>query len=685
MIANDIHRFIAQINNNRRLIFLRAIIIVFGVFTAFIGVEIALRAAGGLLASIPRGVTLENEHKKGDYVILCLGESTTQRQWPGPLEEELNGRKLGVRFRVIDRGKAGTGSTAILYRLEHELERNRPDMVIVMMGINDGEWIWENPVIYDDTLKVKSALFLKNMRVNKMWRYIRGGLVNRWFENVDLADYRKAQDEDQDLLARIERGVLYQKKGEYDRAKAIFRKAIKTNPEDPRGYLAMGELYRLQGNYEKALEMYETAIRMAPREGRAYDGLESLFCSGEDFNRVVRYFEMAINNDTKDPLGYGRLAHLYHLRMQFDMAEKYYKAAVRAAPQESMPYNELCAFYHERRKEDEVVSVLQSAIRAMPNELHFYMLLGQRYCEAGKYEEAEKVYREEIKANPNMQKGYIELGDLYRRIKKYDKAFQIYRECLRTLPSQPRGYMSLGDLYRELGEYRKAENMYKAYIEVSEKDPEGYIQLGELYRLWGDPDRAIEMNKIALSVTPRDSQLYMRLGGLYHLRGEHEKAGILFKQGLAHMNERPVLNGALALSAFLEGNSDMVSRYRRKSYLRLEVARNYQKLRDMVLAAGAELVCMQYPMRDLSSLREILGGDPRIHYVENRANFEEALRRYKYSDIFIDSFAGDFGHCTPLGNQIIAKNVCDVIMREVPLSGPGNDHRPLAAAEETHQ
>tara|TARA_B100000586_G_scaffold102883_1_gene73650 strand:- start:513 stop:677 length:165 start_codon:yes stop_codon:yes gene_type:complete len=43
--------------------------------------------------------------------------------------------------------------------------------------------------------------------------------------------------------------------------------------------------------------------------------------------------------------------------------------------------------------------------------------------------------------------------------------------------------------------------------------------------------------------------------------------------------------------------------------------------------------------------------------------FKSLLKKYVYDDLFIDSFADDFGHATPFGNRVIAGNVAQELLR----------------------
>ncbi len=90
-------------------------------------------------------------------------------------------------------------------------------------------------------------------------------------------------------------------------------------------------------------------------------------------------------------------------------------------------------------------------------------------------------------------------------------------------------------------------------------------------------------------------------------------------------------------------------------------AQNYLKLRDIVLSKGLVLVAVQYPVRSIEPLKYVLGDDPRIIYVDNERKFKEALKMQSYDTLFIDSFAGDFGHATVEGNRILASNVAQEI------------------------
>ena len=104
----------------------------------------------------------------------------------------------------------------------------------------------------------------------------------------------------------------------------------------------------------------------------------------------------------------------------------------------------------------------------------------------------------------------------------------------------------------------------------------------------------------------------------------------------------------------------------RMQYYQPVTKKNFLQLQDILRRRGIRLVCMQYPTRDIEPLKQIFGsrgGD--VVFVSNADNFRAALDSHKFGELFIDHFAGDFGHATRLGNSLIVGRLADELERQV--------------------
>lgn len=103
---------------------------------------------------------------------------------------------------------------------------------------------------------------------------------------------------------------------------------------------------------------------------------------------------------------------------------------------------------------------------------------------------------------------------------------------------------------------------------------------------------------------------------------------------------------------------------------------NYRKLKIILDRRKIKLVCAQYPMLDVSPLKNIFGSKSGVFFVDNEKAFKKAVAGERLHEYFVDMFAGDFGHCTDLGNKLMAEQIATVILNEV--LGDEVIHRQIA-------
>lgn len=104
----------------------------------------------------------------------------------------------------------------------------------------------------------------------------------------------------------------------------------------------------------------------------------------------------------------------------------------------------------------------------------------------------------------------------------------------------------------------------------------------------------------------------------------------------------------------------------RNGYCNPKTVNNYLALKQILYKRNIKLVCVQYPMRNITSLKKIFeeeAGD--MIFVDNEKIFKGAVRKEGYKEYFKDMFGGDFGHCTDKGNDLLARNIADAILKEV--------------------
>ncbi len=135
---------------------------------------------------------------------------------------------------------------------------------------------------------------------------------------------------------------------------------------------------------------------------------------------------------------------------------------------------------------------------------------------------------------------------------------------------------------------------------------------------------------------PDDWKVREFLGSCYAIAGDDEKANDYFDQ--ARKLQRDLI--------------DPVTK------------ENYIAILKILEAHETPAILVQYPMKDLKALQIMLQDDidlGRFVFVDNEQIFQEAVGREGYNVFFLDRFGGNFGHCTPKGNELLASNVADKV------------------------
>ncbi|MFH0984247.1 MAG: hypothetical protein V1882_01795 [Candidatus Omnitrophota bacterium] len=220
---------------------------------------------GFVLLSLQEHENLRAMRSKSVYRILCLGESTTYRQYPSLLEKILNQSNAGTHFMVMDNGMPGTGTNAIVSGVESYLDRYHPQMVVMMMGVNDLRSSY-----YQDIPNARKGLF-QQCRIYRFFRFLNArfskgrrqedfyGPVNPYanpasdipkVDSSNLPFLRKMTQGASGNRASTRKGSIQDalgwdqlRRGELLQAKKSFEQALQIDSHDDDAHVGLGMFY----------------------------------------------------------------------------------------------------------------------------------------------------------------------------------------------------------------------------------------------------------------------------------------------------------------------------------------------------------------------------------------------------------------------------------------------------------
>ena len=548
----------------------KALTLISGILLCAVLFEISLRLGGFIFLSLQERRNRIAVKQKGSYRIMCLGESTTavgEDPYPAQLEGILNQRNIDIKFSVINCGMVAVNSLSINSELEDNLNKYNPDMVTVMMGINDYGYI----EYYDGISEVNTTLFNK-FRTYRLIKILWMRFVNKIKkrESYNLGR-EKAIADSREIFSTFGLKDFYTDGMVSGQTEEKLRQALKLAPQNDNLYLGLGWCYRAQRKYSQAEESFKMALELNPRNDIAYIGLGWCF----DYR--------------------------------------------------------------------------------------------------GNYAQAEESFKEALKLNPGNETAYVGLGIAYRNQGKHTQSEESFKKALELNPKNDMAYVGLGWCYRAQRKYHHAEEAYKKALELNPRSYIACIELGLAYAYQRKYILAEEMFKKAAAINPKNIEAYVELGRTYIYAGKYHEAEERLKRALELGAENDRVYGSLAILYQTMGNLTLAEKYFQKAdkaraadYLPKITRHSHRELKRILGKRGIKLVCVQYPMRSIQTLKNIftLEEQASIIFVDNERVFKEAVNKANYTEYFTDLFAGDFGHCTSKGNRLLAENIANVILRE---------------------
>ena len=101
----------------------------------------------------------------------------------------------------------------------------------------------------------------------------------------------------------LNRGSVYWKKGDYDRALTEFDEAVRLNPKHAETYYWRGLAYVSKQDYDRAIAEYTTAIKRDPKDAEFHLRRCEAYSAKRDFDRALADCNEGCADPRKNSLG----------------------------------------------------------------------------------------------------------------------------------------------------------------------------------------------------------------------------------------------------------------------------------------------------------------------------------------------------------------------------------------------
>lgn len=273
------------------------------------------------------------------------------------------------------------------------------------------------------------------------------------------------EDEPQDYWASIYTGIVYRKRGLWDKAEKSFLRAINIlDSALPRYFL--GITYLDEGMSDEGISELRKVISSVPDFVKSYVDLGWNRYGKGLYEEAIQLFQSGIKYSVNYPQIYSYLAWTYLMRGWIKDAEDVISAALKINPTHPLSMYVQGLIYERRGWYDDALSTYKKILDLNRSFISAFNNLRSIYRNSGRYEEAISMTKERLENEPYNVALYLYLADLYMSSKKFAEGVSILENALEISPFHPEIYEYLGNLYYDLEQKERAMIYWEKALEI---------------------------------------------------------------------------------------------------------------------------------------------------------------------------------------------------------------------------
>jgi tetratricopeptide (TPR) repeat protein len=320
--------------------------------------ELLLRTGGSVFVSVQGLANRLLVRQASVFRILCAGDSFTISEQGYPvLLERMLAEKGHEKVRLIKEGISSASSAYIAARLDEWIKDYQPDMLVVMVGVNDDSTYTERRSVSTPRIPLNS--FALRLAVG-VWGQAKDALVKKFKRTSDISSITKIDavsevpevwrirlNKDDPRHDRMEKALTYlslaaylSEHGEHARAQEIFNNLSKVDISESFTrlvYEEMGKSLWAQGQYKEVAMIAHHILTQEPFNPNAQQWLMGLSAPQFNFELVARVFDSLIKNDPGNYRYYELYADCCNAHKLFDRRDDLLRQATAIKANSSNP------------------------------------------------------------------------------------------------------------------------------------------------------------------------------------------------------------------------------------------------------------------------------------------------------------------------------------------------------------
>lgn len=247
----------------------------------------------------------------------------------------------------------------------------------------------------------------------------------------------------------LELGVLYWRRGNFDRSEQLITKALEVH-EDDRNILFLAHCFiglaLVKNSLEKADEAiasYEQALTLTPGNAHLWNNLGNLYLKQKSYEQARENFKKALNMNPIDTIAWAGLADTCYQAGEVEDAIRAYERVISLMQNTEVSHNKyfllswshLAALYTKKCQYEKAIAAYKKLLM-QEESAETWFEIGSLYIKTESHEEATKALLNAIELHPKYGEAHLKLGIAYKELGKYQDSISHFLESIDLLENE---------------------------------------------------------------------------------------------------------------------------------------------------------------------------------------------------------------------------------------------------------
>ena len=186
---------------------------------------------------------------------------------------------------------------------------------------------------------------------------------------IDLGNYELALDIFDKLISSTEwerpyfnKGRIYLKLGDFDKAKSYFAKAVKINPKSPDAYYYLGTFFEKKKDYRMAIKYYKKSLSLDQGQPEAHLNLGFAYLRLGEIEKAIYELEISKKDDFTYSASLNNLGVAFYKKKEYKVALEYFLKVLPLLPNDIGILNDIANCHYHLRKFTDCLDWLDKVI-----------------------------------------------------------------------------------------------------------------------------------------------------------------------------------------------------------------------------------------------------------------------------------------------------------------------------------